>query len=884
MVVAFREQQPKKSNLSLFRLVKPCSNKSTSHTPPSQHPPLYASQSYPSSSNAQISRREIPPPSKTQIVTSTRQAANQAANQAAQAIIPVHYQYPEASNFTGNYHWSSASESKLKQNSENEVEQDHCRTGADLLPLESLFHSTEAIHSGQPNLPALSRLQTHMAPSRQHHHSRQRSHFSIPDVIVTTCESEGEQEMVELSIPPNKRRYYVLRDSAESHPQEQRSNKKTSSTGFVRRPAPLISFNAQEIRTVGMMPRSGSLGSIASANNSPISPTSPSSIASTPTSSASSTLSKASGSTPKNPSRKSSFPLLFGKKSLHSSRSSSVLVEQTYVDEPLPLSPITSGSTITTQQPDGLLFSSHNSSPTSAPPSSSRGIFTRAISGLPSPPITPTSSSSASTSSHSLSKKQLKAKAKQELALIKELERVDKLVKQHDVKARKLREKEEAKERKRMAKLRQANQELHRPQSQMTSQSVDTYNSTRSGRTVFQAATKASGGGGGGSGSLARRTSIRGGVGEVRAEGFVGKRRGSEPVLSQQSSMTGGRVHVSTPYSMDLPAGERTAFSEPRAAPKPNFPPPSPSSLSYSQQPYQGSVRESSSKDQTRFAQSSSAKETSPPRPNRSAPRIPPLNIVRNASIEAGSDRVETASLTHDRDEAPGVFHLQSWSELNSGFISGPLPSLVHPSTSSNYTGSTTRRNEIGQEGDDEVLELDESGQHQDRVKITRRASIQRILALSDADKEAKRMSLIMTRKRTSQQYLLKRRSSHITDTSMDALANMNESRGGHSTKKSSLTSDGKRRSLIRSVSENQGWTVVVDDDHDGDELAKVDDSIIAQANTSLMGADGKWEDEDGVQDSHPEQMEVEVDAVLADLGAAQQAYQIPAISGFVCR
>ena len=37
-------------------------------------------------------------------------------------------------------------------------------------------------------------------------HMRQRSHFSIPDVLVTTCEEEGHETVVELKVPAHHRR------------------------------------------------------------------------------------------------------------------------------------------------------------------------------------------------------------------------------------------------------------------------------------------------------------------------------------------------------------------------------------------------------------------------------------------------------------------------------------------------------------------------------------------------------------------------------------------------------------------------------------------------------------------------------------------------------
>lgn len=536
MVVALREQASKKSKLSLFRIGK-SSAKAAPATEREQ--PTYASNTYPRSAEQSTPRNAPSPSSAARIVRSARQAASEGVP----AAIAVHYQYPQSSNLPNNYHWSSTSEAdpQASDGVDND-EQQYRRTRADSLPLQGFVHPADVAPAErkfvQSNWPALAKIQTDViVPSASGKHYRTRSHFSIPDVIVTTCEEEGEEQLVEISIPPNKRRSYVLREG--SNTDEGRSNKKSSAAGFGSRgrPAPLIQFEAEEIKG---MSRSGSVPSLSS---SPISPTSTTATSpSLPSSSASSSLSK--GLTMGKRSRKPSFPILFGRKSLDSARAN--VEQQAYAEEPLPLSPTTPGS-----QPDGLLFSRHDGGPVSASPS--RSIFGRSMTGLPSPPVTPTSPS------RLLTKKEIKAKAKEELALIKELERVDKLVKQHDVKARKAQEKAEAKERKRAAKLAQINQEFH--DQGAARPSVDTTSSAKiSRKTIFQASTR-----GTSSSSLARRTSVRGApVPDVRA--FIGERRGPEPILSNASE---ARTNVSTPFSIDLPARERLPFSQPRAAPLP---------------------------------------------------------------------------------------------------------------------------------------------------------------------------------------------------------------------------------------------------------------------------------------------------------------------------
>ncbi|SPO30753.1 uncharacterized protein UTRI_05370 [Ustilago trichophora] len=863
MVVALREQPAKKSKLSLFRLRKSSSQSNTNTQPSSlQNSSSYHDNSIPRSNPAQTysgyppSAQDSTPRQAHPHVASTQnsivRSARQAASQGTPPVIPVHYQFPEASNMPANYHWSSTSEHAQHYSDQDSEQHHYHRTRADSFPLQGFIHSADAPTSaannfGRPNLPALARIQTDVAPSSKH--SRQRSHFSIPDVIVTTCEEEGEEEVVELQIPPNKRRSYVLRDAGEDRLQDHTSIKKSSS-GFVRRPAPLIQFNADEIKRIGMS-RSGSNHSIGS---SPVSPTTTASATSpsTPSSSASSSLSKAS--TAKR-TRKSSFPLLFGRKSLDSSRSQP-LVDQANAQEPLPFSSITPASappmgahSFTASQPAGLLFSSHESGPISAPPS--RSIFTRAIAGLPSPPITPTSPP------RQLSKKEIKAKAKEELALIKELERVDKLVKQHDVKARKAQEKAEAKERKRAAKLAQVNQQFHQ-QGEETRPSVDTacgnaqsqgMHAGRSGRkTIFQAATKASATAG-----LARRTSIRG-TPEPRS--FVGERRGSEPILSKTPAPLESRVDAAIPFSIDLPASERLPFTEPRAAPRPIITNTSLDNDRFGSIPQNGPT--SPPKDTHR--RPSLSKDTWPSRPMRPAPPVPvsniaPLTLVKDTSQIYPVVDAET-SMGEDPDETQG-WNRQSWSELNSGFT-GPLPSLIHTSGmsgSSRTVGGGEREND----------EMDE----QQNARMARRASVQRVLALSNLESGILQQRASV-RKRGSQQYL-KRRSSHL-DGGQDAVA-VQDGIGGNGGKRSSVTSDGRRRSFIRSMGDDEGWKVVED------EVARLDDSVMAQADLTSAPRSDDWledeEEEKGEQEvriAASQSMEIEVDLVLADLRAAQQA------------
>ncbi|TKY88838.1 hypothetical protein EX895_002079 [Sporisorium graminicola] len=843
MVVALREQQqPKKSKLSLFRLVKA----STKPAPPSPHTrsshdsqtTFYDSHPAHASSAQQAAPRSS---STNRIIRATRDAESQRGA----PPIAVHYQFPEASNLPRNDRWASSTD---EYDYYTHAEAQYRRSRADSLPLQGFVHPTEQASAplaptGRLNVPALARIQTQaMLPSK---HSRQRSHFSIPDVVVTTCEEEGEEQVVELEIPPNKRRSYVLRDASEERGQEQRSFKKSSSA-TVRRPAPLIRFDTQEMKTIGMT-RTGSIPSISSAGSLASLAEVATATSSTPTSSASSSLSK--GSTAKR-NRKPTFPLLFGRRTSDSSKSNAA--SQIYVEEPLPYSPTTPtsapanyGDSFRSAQPDGLLFSSNPTSASTNPPPS-RNIFTRAISGLPSPPVTPTSPP------RSALRKQMKAKAKEELALIKELERVDKLVKQHDDKARKAQEKIEAKNRKRAAKLAQINQEFERP-SLDTRPSVDTFSSGRSQpvpdnriliRTVFKASTKAPATAG-----VGRRVSIRGGAAEVRTG--HGERRGSEPTLVQSSSPPEQRASGTTPFSVELPGDESLSFSNPRAAPQPNVAP---------KLPEQTAPLSLSKQNEGR---SSLPKNSSPPRPTRPAPAVPiPTEQQESCSEHVADLNVAEAdtSISEDADETQ-VWNHQSFSELSSGFT-GPLPSLIQSSACNSAAGFTAVEQTNKQaEEDDQIFDV--RGDY--KAKLARRASVQRVLALSDAEgaRLQKRASLL--RKKGSQ-HQLKRRSCHMDGSDSQAVGGGASS----SSKRSSAASSVRRRSFVRPIGDKEGWKVVGASGSEG--------STVGQSENKSAPWDDWVEEHPQRRPPSPEstptqqRVEVQVDLALAHLRAAQDA------------
>lgn len=277
-------------------------------------------------------------------------------------------------------------------------------------------------HSGVPMRPR--------SGSAPVHHDRTRSHFSIPDVMVTGCEEEGDEVHFEVKVPAEKRRTRLYTDRKQS---THESDIRKSISGKIR---PLLRFDNDS-------PKLPSSWSVAS----PTTPTTPSSVAST------------EPNTPPKRTRKSSFPLLFGKGSKDNRVSSAAdAAEATAASQraqpPRSGSPYSqtgfdsSGSLPSSSSRDSLPSSTPSTPPADIPLASSATSSKQDLSRtgpavnassvpLPAmmPPLRP------------LTKKERKMREKEELALMKELQRVDKMVREHDAKATKARRKEEKKQR-----------------------------------------------------------------------------------------------------------------------------------------------------------------------------------------------------------------------------------------------------------------------------------------------------------------------------------------------------------------------------------------------------------------------------------------------------
>lgn len=569
--------------------------------------------------------------------------------------------------------------------------------------------------SPKPILHSLSRVQSEAAAMSSH--SRQRSHFSIPDVIITTCEEEGNEEVVEVRIAPNKRRSYVLkaqRGQPGAFPKGSKRYNKTASM-FGRKPTPLLQFTESEL-------------GLNDAPSIPARSASPSSISSF----ASSTLSKSNAAQRL---RKASFPNLFGRKSLDTT---SNVVPQG------PPTPSSAPAQSTEFQRPSMGDSAQVS----------RGEFAEGSTDLPSPPITPECLPTAR------SKKEQKAKAKEEQALVKDVERVSRLVKQHDQKTQKALEKAQAKELKRTAKLGPSRDQQGHGDAQKVAAK----------KTVFSATTKASS-----SAALGRRTSVR-----------------------------------STAAVRSVDPSKRDSFKFPRPAPQPKV------QLVY-RNVHPVAVGGPSAVSSFDNSDDIKPETITPPRPQRP--------VTSDLTSPTALDSEAAGNVSEDFEAH--AWAPSSWSSFEPAFT-GHLPSLIVTSSSSSSGSSTsshslplslvTRPSDVF--SDDVAVETEDEA-----ARRLRRASVQRVLALSDAGSNLlqKQDSL---RKRHSQTQALKRRSSRLeASDSADSFGG----KSGESSKRSSMKAY-KRISLGRDLAQSAGWQVVAGQ---------------ADSTSPLQNMDEEWE-EDG--------------------------------------
>lgn len=260
--------------------------------------------------------------------------------------------------------------------------------------------------------------------------TRHRSHFSIPDLMITDCDEEGAEAVYEVKLEEEKRRTKLYTDVAEARLRSQQG-KGSLGSGPVEGPSSLKAMSkAVSSATSFVFP-----GPAASSSDSSIS------------SSAEATGVKRS--------RKPSFPVLFGRKNS----------SDRYTDGPFTVEPESPVRSASPYQQSASAFDSSGSLPLSSEESLPSASSDQAPSlVMTSPPSSPPRKPAARTSTvtpgataaplpvvrapRQLTKKEIKSREKEELAMMKELQKVDKMVREHDAKAKRQREKEEKKNQK----------------------------------------------------------------------------------------------------------------------------------------------------------------------------------------------------------------------------------------------------------------------------------------------------------------------------------------------------------------------------------------------------------------------------------------------------
>ncbi|KAN0062495.1 hypothetical protein ACQY0O_005026 [Thecaphora frezii] len=723
MVFVVKEAPQRKSRLSLFRIGKSSKNQEPATpspvTPRADSDPL-ASLTSPVSSSSP---------------TDARGAAPRRAPRAMQEASLPGYKgtaQPMAFSFQPNQEFKLGSD--FPSEGRPDVPQ-HGRSSS--LPLEptrgNLTASTSPVH-------IYASAETREGLLRRNRHARQRSHFSIPDVVITACEEEGETVHVELEVAPDMRRSYVFANQATSRASKKHAN------GTRRKPTPLIDLGEEnEGAMVSSSPSLSSLNDSPSwrttGTNSPSSPM-------TPVSSASASHSKTTSSQGAGKRiRKSSFPLLFGKKSSDPARAAKA--EPPLTDAAMPMTPHSPTGGIEPhvvysgqyESAVSLPSSSKESLPGGTPPP--RGENFKPNAGLPSPPETPV------LSSRPLTKRELKAREKEELSLIKELERIDKMVRDHDLKAKKAAEKSEAKERKRAAK--RASSGFMRI-------------------TIFSAASKA-----GPKANVGRRNSLARNKRETLI--FEDRPAGRHRSSGSSGVAVGGRVISPTQDQLH------------RFAPQP--------SASQQQQ-------------QRRWHQGAASRRTMPDSPTRATRHgasavtegIPEVDEVETFW---SSTRADSQKNSEELDQSTWRSH--DWSGLDPSQTSA-FPSLVRrdelqqaparpPPPPSSYRFPFAPSAATAAETAAAAIKVTERDPGSPPLSNPKRRSVQRVLALADAEE-------VMLRKRNS----LRRRCAAQPQPAPGKRSSRLGSSGGRSSKRSSVASDPRRRSFIRQLDALEGWEV----------------------------------------------------------------------------
>ncbi|CAO1631363.1 unnamed protein product [Parajaminaea phylloscopi] len=370
---------------------------------------------------------------------------------------------------------------------------------------------------------AFSRPRSGSAPAR---HSRVRSHFSIPDVMVTGVEEEGEETHFEVRLPAEKRRASL----------------------FYPPGVDLASSNSDW--QTGPLPAQGGPAVLGEplAFLDPFAPSTPRdspSLARGSSADVSSELMQQNQTTKR--SRKPSLPLIFGRRASAASQDGRPHAGSPSLGSAKgPQSPYSrdNGPYSAGSLPSG---SSHESLPSTA-----SSVPRTPPADLSSPPDTPGTASdlawAPTTPPASLSrgKKQRHALDKEEESLMKELQRVDKMVREHDAKASK-------------SKLKAAKRESV---AVTNTERKDKLSKTLKRLTFFSASRAGSS-----SSAMSRRTSVRRPTTEGRGgESASGSKRSSRCEPGNASAPPSSPTRPQTPPPRKTPGQGSTAGSPTRPA------------------------------------------------------------------------------------------------------------------------------------------------------------------------------------------------------------------------------------------------------------------------------------------------------------------------------
>ncbi|PWN21903.1 hypothetical protein BCV69DRAFT_281810 [Microstroma glucosiphilum] len=288
--------------------------------------------------------------------------------------------------------------------------------------------------AGSSHVPAKAALTTGSSPRRPRSrsspadralarldkHSKNRSHFSIPDVMVTAAEEDGEEVYFEVEVPADDRRMKLHTDAVAGELEGQSQGNGYEGAGLDVEQPPRKSLGGK------MMPFLRRESSERDEVRGVVITTSQAS----------------SGPAARAP--KKAISGIFGKKEKNvetavpvaSKPAEETVAQRSNSPYGHPGSAFDSSGSLPLLSSKDSLPSSSTSSHFPRTPPASESTFPEGISGKKVVPVA-SAVSSVTTADVAASKKQRKANQKEELALIKELARIDKMVREHDAKAKK---------------------------------------------------------------------------------------------------------------------------------------------------------------------------------------------------------------------------------------------------------------------------------------------------------------------------------------------------------------------------------------------------------------------------------------------------------------